>query len=191
MAKKRPKPDPDDEGESGAGFPADRLGTLMSRYQVTLAGVLIFSGVVALVGLGLVGFALTRERTSIVFLLIGTVVLLLAFALVGVNVFNVGRRLEVRKRGIRFVEAGIETEMYWQDIADIRVNRTDDTDLGVVTVRKRGSHYAAPSGPLTRTEWEVTIRAHDGRTIYLRPTFLRIVPDVRKLVSQLRMRAGI
>jgi hypothetical protein len=163
----------------------------MSRYHVSLTGVLIVSGAVACVGLGLVGYALSRQPMSITFLVIGTLVLLFAVALLGTNVFNVGRRLEVRKRGIRFVEAGVEIEMLWQDMAGVEVDRTDETDLGEVTLRRRGVHYAAATGPLTRNEWVVTIHAHDGRRIRLGPTFLRIVPDVGKLVSQLRMRAGV
>jgi hypothetical protein len=191
MPKKRHKPPPNEDPDDTAGSAADPLGELMSRYHVSLVGVLIVSGAVAFVGLGLIGCAMIWQSLSMIFLLIGTAVLLVAVALLGMNVFNVGRRVEVRKRGIRFVEAGVETEMFWEDIVDIQVNRTDDTALSVVSVRKRGSHYATPSGPLTSTEWDVAITVQDGRTIHLRPAFLKLVPDVRKLVSQMKMRAGL
>jgi hypothetical protein len=191
MARKhrRPRPEEGDNDTDRAG--ADPLGELMNQYHVSLAGVLIVSGAVALVGLVLIGLSLLWQSWSLIFLVIGTCVLLLAVALLGMNVFNVGRRLEVRTKGIRFSEAGVVTEMFWEDIVEIEVNRTDDTNLGVATVRRRGSHYATPSGPLTNTEWDVTVSADDGRTIRLRPAFLRIVPDVSKLISNLRMRAGL
>jgi hypothetical protein len=111
--------------------------------------------------------------------------------LLGINVFNVGRCLELRKLGVRFVESGIVTELLWHEIVDIAVNRTDDTYLGVVTVRKRSSDASSPSGLLTKSEWDVTIQGQDGRTIHLRPMFLRMVPDPKKLISQLRLRAGL
>jgi hypothetical protein len=191
VASKRRNRTRDDAMRDEAGSRPDRLGDLMSRYQVSLVGVLIMSSAVACVGLGLGGYALSRQPMSIAFLVIGAFVLLFAVALLGTNLFNVGRRLEVRKRGIRFVEAGVEIDMLWQDMAGVEVDRTDETDLGEVTVRRRGVHYAAATGPLTRSEWVVTIHSHDGRRIRLGPTFLRIVPDVGKLVSQLRMRAGV
>jgi hypothetical protein len=116
---------------------------------------------------------------------------LLAVALLGMNIFNLGRRLELRKRGVRFVESGIVTDFFWDEIANVEVNRTDDTYLGVATVRRHSGDASSLSGPLTKTEWDVTIRGRDGRTIRLRPMFLRTVPDPRKLISQLRLRAGL
>jgi hypothetical protein len=189
MAKKHHQPGPHDQREDSA----DPLGGLMKTYTMSLVGLLVVSGAVALVGLGLVGcgLVLAQQLTSVILLLIGTCALLAAVALLGVNVFNVGRRLEMRKKGLRYVEAGIVTEIRWEDVVDIQVNRTDDTNLGVATVRKRGGHYAAPSGPLTRTEWDVTIRARDGRSMHLGPRFLKLVPDVGKLISQMRIRSGV
>ena len=109
--------------------------------------------------------SLTREPYSLAWLLAGAFVLLMVVALLGTNVFNVGRRLELREHGVRFVEAGVETALAWDEIADVEVNRTDDTYLGVASVRRRSSNASRPSGPLTKTEWDVTIHAHDGRTI--------------------------
>jgi len=68
------------------------------------------------------------------FLLVGAGALLLALALLGMNAFNIGRRLELRKLGVRFVQSGIITEIFWGDVVDVVVNRTDDTNLGVATV---------------------------------------------------------
>jgi hypothetical protein len=169
----------------------DPLGKLLQQYQVNLAGVLVVSGVILFLGLGLLVYALTRQPYSLTFLLVGTGVLLFALVLLAMNVFNVGRRLELRKSGVRFVQAGISTEVFWDEIVDIVVNRTDDTNFGVATVRRRSSDAASPSGLLTKTEWDITIHAQDGRTIRLPPMFLRTVPDPKRLISQLRLRAGL
>src|SRR5438128_10656663 len=104
MAKKRRKRHADAEVDDRDGQTFDPLGALITRYQVSLAGMLIVAGVVALAGLGLVAFALTRERISLLLLLIGAGVVLLAGGLVATNLFNIGRRLELRKKGIRFVD---------------------------------------------------------------------------------------
>src|SRR6476619_7533254 len=99
MSKKRRNKD--DEKITDAD--RDPLGKLMQRYYVSLLGILLVSGVVALVGIVLVIVSQFRDQYSLVFLLVGTGVLLLSLVLLGMNVFNVGRRLELRKRGIRYV----------------------------------------------------------------------------------------
>jgi hypothetical protein len=169
----------------------DALGSVLQTYQVTLGGVLLVAGVVAFVGVGLTIYGLTGGPYALIFLIAGAAVLLFAVVLLGINIFNVGRRLELRKRGVRFVEAGITTEFFWDEIVDVEVNRTDNTNLGVATVRKRSADAVSPSGLLTNTEWDVTIHGRDGRTIRLRPAFLRTVADPKKLISQLRLRAGL
>src|SRR5262249_32391417 len=54
MAKVR-RPAPDEDG------PGDPLGKLLEDYRVSLAGVLIVSGVVAVIGLGVIAYAVTRQ----------------------------------------------------------------------------------------------------------------------------------
>ena len=195
MGKQRryrsPGEDDRDERDRPIGSADDRLCKLLQQYQVSLGGVLLISGVTAVIGVGTIVYSLTRRPYWLVFLLVGTVALLLSVALLGINVFNIGRRLELRKRGVRFVESGIITEFSWDEITEVEVNRTDDTYLGVARVRRRSADASSPSGLLTSTEWDVTIRGQDGRTIRLRPMFLRNVADPRKLISQLRMRAGL
>src|SRR5437660_5110167 len=142
MGNKRRKRSVEDVEGGDSAF--DPLGDLIHRYQVSLAGVLIVAGVAALVGLGLVAFALTRERISLLLLLIGAGIVLLAGALVAANLFNLGRRLELRKKGIRFIDPMFDLEFFWEDIADVQVNRQDETDYGVATVRRKGAHYIAP-----------------------------------------------
>jgi hypothetical protein len=169
----------------------DPLGKLVARYPPSIAGVLLVAGVVALVGLGLIGLALLRESTSLVLLAVGGFILLVALLFAGANLLNVGRRLELRKRGVRFIESGEETEIAWEDVADIAVHRTDDTYLGVVSVTKTSSNHLASSGPLTQTAWDVTIHAHDGSKIHLRPAFLKVVPDIKKLITEMRLASGL
>jgi hypothetical protein len=195
MGKKRHHQNPDeddsDEASKSSGSADDPLGKLLQQYQVSLAGVLLISGVIALTGIGVLAYALTRQPYSLTFLLVGAAALVLAVAWLGMNAFNIGRRLELRKRGVRFTELGVVTELFWDEIARVEVNRTDDTNLGVATVRRRSRDASSPSGLLTNTEWHVTLHGHDGRTIHLRPMFLRTVPDPKKLISQLRLRAGL
>jgi hypothetical protein len=173
-----------------ASGPADPLGRLIAQYPPRFAGVLLVSGVVAIIGAGLVGFSLLRESTSIILLAIGGFILLVAIVFVGMNLINLGRRLELRKRGLRFTEGGEETDILWQDVADVTVRRTDNTNLGAVRVWQTSANYLAPSGPLTRTSWDITIQSHDGAEIHLGPTFLKIVPNVPKLISQMRLAGG-
>src|SRR5689334_18603594 len=149
MGKRRHDRGPDSDSAD------DPLGKLLQQHQVSLAGVLVLSGLIGLVGLGLLAYALTRQPYSLTFLLVGTAVLLLAVTFLGINAFSVGRRLELRKRGVRLVEFGVPTEFLWDEIADIEVNRTDDTNLGVASVRRRSSDAVSPSGLLTNTEWDV------------------------------------
>jgi len=169
----------------------DPLGKLLQQYRVSLAGVLLVAGAIAAVGLGALAFALSWKPPSLTFLLAGTLALLMALALAGINVFNVGRRLELRKHGVRFAESGLETEFAWDEIADIEVSRLDSTSLGVVGVWKRSADASSPSGLLTNTEFTVIIHNHGGRKIRLSSMFLRAVSDPKKLISQLRLRAGL
>jgi len=169
----------------------DPLGEVIKKHEVTWAAVLVVSGSVAMLGLGSVVYGLLGKIWSLGFLLVGGAVILGAVALAVMNVFNVGRRLELRRRGIRYADAGVETEMLWNEIVDVEVNRTDDTDMGLVSVETRSSDGISPSGPLTKTEWVVTIHAADGRSIQLGRMFMRMVPDPKELISNLRMRSGV
>ncbi|MDB5387350.1 MAG: hypothetical protein JWM11_2996 [Planctomycetaceae bacterium] len=180
----------DDELEQLLNSAEDPLGKLLQVYQVNLLGLLLIAGVILLIGLGLLAYATTLQKNSLIFLLIGSAVSLISLVLVGMNVLNFGRRLELRKLGVRFVEFGSSTELTWDQIADVEVNRTDRTNLGVATATRRSSDASSPSGLLTNSEWHVAILGHDGQSIHLRPMFLRTVADPKKLISSLRLRAG-
>jgi hypothetical protein len=169
----------------------DPLGETIKKYEVTWAGILVVCGSLAVLGLGSVLYGLFGSIWSLGFLLVGAAVILCAIVLAVMNVFNVGRSLELRRHGLRFVDAGIETEFLWSEVVEIEVNRTDDTNMGLVSVEKRSADAVSPSGPLTKTEWQVTIHAGDGRSINLNRAFMRMVPDPKELISNLKMRSGV
>ena len=184
MPKKK-RPAPTDNGAD------DPLGKLLSDYHVSLAGVLVVSGVIAPLGLGGLGYGRTRKPVSLIAAGLGGRALVMAVALLVMNVFNVGRRLEVRKRGLRYTEAGVETEFRWDEVAAVDVDRTDSTNSGVASARRRSSDAVGPSGPLTSTDWDVTIRGTDGRSVHLPPVFWKMVGDPKGVIAQIRMRAGV
>ena len=124
-------------------------------------------------------------------MIIGGFIGLLAFALLAINLFNVGRSLELRKRGIRFQERGEIREMLWSEIAHVEVDRLDATNVGVATKYSRSNDAAASSGPLTKTEFNVTIHSDSGETIFLSSIFFRMVNDPKKLISNLKLRSGL
>lgn len=182
--KKRPKPD--EVRTSG-----DPLGKLVKEYGVNLAEVLVVAVIGGLIGGGLIWYALSREPDSLIWLLVGSAVMIATVVLLALSLLNLGRRLELRKHGVRWTEFGSITELAWGDIVDIEIQREEETNLGIASVHKRSSDGISSSGPLTKTEWDITIRGHDGRLIRLRPLFLRTVDDPKKLISQLRLGAGL
>lgn len=189
--RRRPRTSDHDKRPGAADSVGEPLGKLIHVYGGNLASVLVVCGVLILIGLAVVGYALLHRPLSLIILSIGAGVVLVAVVQLGTNIINVGRRLELRKRGVRFVESGVTTDIFWNDVADISVDRADRTYVGVATVHTRSDDSASPSGPLTNTDWTLTIQSQDGQMIRLRPVFLKTVRDVRKLISQLRLGAGL
>ena len=183
-SKKRAKPE---EATTGG----DPLGKLVKQYGVNLSETIGAVGFLAVIGGGILIYALGQDPAPVLWLIIGGGVLFMGVALLAYNALNIGRRLEVRKRGVRFTDRASVTEFEWDDVVEIDIDRRDDTNLGIVGVEKRSSDAVSSSGPLTKTEWDVTIHSRDGRTIRLSPMFFRIVPDPKKLISQLRLGAGL
>jgi hypothetical protein len=71
---RRSSVDDSDERKRPIDSADDPLGPLLGQHRVSLAGVLLVSGVILLVGLGLVVYALTRQPYSLTFLLVGTAI---------------------------------------------------------------------------------------------------------------------
>lgn len=194
MAKSRRVPSSGREGpadDRSPGATGDPLGRLIELYRTNLTGAVVSAAVVGLIGLGVLGYALSRQPRPLTALLVGAFTLLFALWWLVIHLLNAGRRLELRKRGIRFVDGGRETELAWDDVVAVDVDRHDNTNLGVGALHTRGSNATRPSGPFTKTDWNVIIRGAHGETIRLRPSFLRIVRDPRKLIAHLRLRAGL
>lgn len=169
----------------------DPLGKVIQQYQINLGGLLLGLGILAMIGLGLMIYGTIRTSYRLPFLLGGGLILLATVVVLVTSLMNLGRRLELRKRGVRYIEYGNSTEFLWDEITDVEVNRIDETYLGVASVRRHSQDGYSPSGPLTKTELRVTLHSQDGRTINLRPIFLKTVSDTKKLISQLRLRSGI
>jgi hypothetical protein len=154
-------------------------------------GAVLGFGIVAAVGSGFLAYGLTREPYSKICVGIGAVILVPAAIGFMTNIANAGRRLELRKHGLRYVAQGSTTEFHWDDIVDVEVIRKENTNYGVVGVYKESSDEVSPSGLLTNTDFDVRIHARDGETIRLRPVFLKLVPDPKKLIQQIRMGADM
>jgi hypothetical protein len=169
----------------------DPLGKLQNRYEIQLGQILGFCGGIAVLGLISLFYGLLQDPKSLLFLAVGGVVLLLAVALLAINLPNLGRRLEIRRSGIRYTAASESVEMFWDEITVVDVDRTDDTYLGLASVHETSSDAIRPSGPLTKTEFNVMICTADGRSIRLSKRFLQMVPRRQELVREIQVRAGL
>src|SRR5271166_4005 len=99
MGKKRPARRHDEDHGNESSEPIERvddhLGKVIQQFRVSLAGVLIVSGAIAFLGLGMILYSLTGLHYWLMFLIGGTLLLLFSVATLGINIFNVGRRLEL------------------------------------------------------------------------------------------------
>jgi hypothetical protein len=193
MPRPRPDRDADESSDENAGprRRRDPLGKLQNRYEIRLGQILGFCGGIAVLGLMAAIYGLLQAPRSLLFLAMGGVVLLAAVALLAVNLPNLGRRLDIRRRGIRYTEAGKSVAMFWDEITLVDVDRSDDTYLGLVSVHETSSDTIRPAGPLTKTEFNVLICTSDGRAIRLRKRFLQMVPKRQDLIREIQVRAGL
>ena len=169
----------------------DPLGKLIKHYEATMARLVGEAIMIALFGIGVLAFTIAMGALHKGLLLAGVAILIAAVLRLFVGRSNVGRRLELRKRGLRFIELGVPLEVRWDEIVDVDVARTDSTDYGLVGVHKTSADGITPSGPLTSTEFGLTIRTHDDRRIHLPPEFMKVVDKPTELISNLRLRAGM
>jgi hypothetical protein len=171
--------------------PPDPLGKVIEQHGITWAAVIAVTLVLCAVGAGILAYGGTRNPRSTLWLVVGGIVCGLGVCMFLLNARNTGRRLELRKKGVRYVDGGNITEIFWSDIVDVEVERLDATNMGLATKFKNSNDAVSPSSLLTKTEWTVTIHADNGRKIPLKPAFFRIVPDPRALISNLKLRAGL
>lgn len=199
-ARKRPRRGPANSSsedrdaiqrDSEAESERDPLGKVIVAHRVTLARVLFIFVLGAAVGGGVLAYASTREIYAKVFLGIGGAILYFAVVASLKNLVLLGRRLELRKYGLRYVAHGSKTDFRWDDIVDLEIIRKDKSYYGRVRVDRVTSDEHSPSGLLTTSTFDVTIHARDGDSIRLTPTFMKAVPNPKKLIQRIRMGADV
>jgi hypothetical protein len=164
----------------------DPLGKLIKSYRPNAAVGVMVAILMALAGTGVLLYCQFHRPYPFKIMLAGAVLLVACPVMVVVSLFNCRRSLEVRRHGIRLLDGLNVTELAWDEIAEVEVNRTDVTSLGVATIWSRHSDLRKPGLLTARTEWEVLLHTRDGRTIRLSRTFLQYVPDVGSMVTLLR-----
>jgi hypothetical protein len=169
----------------------DPLGKVIKVYRPNTAAGVMTAILMCVAGGGVLLYCQFHRPYPYKIMLAGVVLLVAGPVMAGVSLFNSRQSLEIRRHGVRLVEGLNVTDVAWDELADVQVNRTDVTGLGVATVRRRRSDLQTPGLLTARTEWEVILHTHDGRTIRLGRTFLQYVRDVRSMVIQLRKFAGL
>ena len=169
----------------------DPLGKVIKVYRPNTAVGVMMAIFLCVAGGGVLLYCQFHRPYPYKIMLAGVVLLVAGPVMAGVSLFNSRRSLEIRRHGLRLVEGQNATDLAWDEVAEVEVNRTDVTGVGVATVWTRRSDLQRPGLLTSRTEWEVILHTHDGRTIRLGRTFLQYVPDVRSMVIQLRKFAGL
>jgi hypothetical protein len=124
----------------------DRLGKLFGRYNPWSYGVKTILGAVVLAALG--GWmaanarAIARkiaddEKSYMLYLVIGVVLLVIGGLLALVGLFRMGQSFEIHRKGLRFRTWFGKREMAWRDIDEIFVNKV----TYVSASRGRRSYY--------------------------------------------------
>jgi hypothetical protein len=173
------------------GSSADPLGKLLKEYRPNAAGLRGVAILAFLGGVGVLVYCQFQTPYPFKLMLLGIFLLAMAPVLLIISGFHFGDSLQVRRYGMRLLERDIKTDVPWEEIADVEVNRTDVTNLGVATVWSKRSDLKRPGLLTARTEWEILIHRHDGRVVRLSRAFLQYVPDVRSLVILLRKNVGL
>lgn len=170
--------------------PRDPLGKLIKVYRPNTAVGVAVAILMGLAGGSVLLYCQFHHPYPYRIMLAGVVLILASPVMLIVSMFNSRRSLEIRRHGVRLVEGGQVTELAWDEIVQVDVERTDVTSLGVATISTRRSDLKRTSLLPARTEWEVRIQTRDGRMIRLSRMFLQYVPDVKSMVILLRKYAG-
>jgi hypothetical protein len=168
----------------------DPLGKVIKIYRPNTAAGVLVAILICLAGGGVLLYCQFHRPYPYKVMLAGVVLLAAGPVMAVVSLFNSRRSLEVRRHGVRLVDGQKATELAWDELAEVEVNRTDVTGLGIATIRTQRSDLKKPGLLTARTEWEVILHTHDGRRIRLGRTFLQYVPDVQSMVILLRKFAG-
>jgi hypothetical protein len=168
----------------------DSLGKVIKLYRPNTAASVMVAILMCVAGGGVLLYCQFHHPYPFKIMLAGVALLVAGPVMAAVSLFNSRRSLEVRRHGLRLVEGQQVTELAWDELADVEVNRTEVTSLGVATIWTRRSDLQKPGLLTARTEWEVLLHTRDGRTIRLSRTFLQYMPDVGSMVILLRKFAG-
>lgn len=184
-----------DHDRHGAAGDDDPLGDLILEHKTDPASVIVASIFTVILGIGMLATLFLLESPPVELFLVllvggGLIVLVGAGRLVLLGLSK-NQRLEFRKRGLRILDGQLQFDLFWDEIRDIEVDRTDRTFVGIDTVTTHSSDAVMPSGPTTSTEWDVHIHTEDGRRIQLNPDFLSMVRDPKQLISNLKLRSGV
>jgi hypothetical protein len=174
MAEKRAKERDRDASSDPLGKPLARYSTNgRSVMLVVVAVVLGLSGAATLGGAEALAWRLADSTDGTPYVIVGWALMLAGAGTVAWGVYYYGRSFEVRRKGVRFSRRGSVTELRWDQIEHIEVQRT------IILYRGR---------PTGRYRWEIFICGWD--TIHLTPSFLQLVRSVTELVSILKVQSG-
>ena len=163
-----------DTGHDPLGKPLATYTTGRSAVLVIVLAVILGLGGGAVLGAAdQISTAVVGSRDEGLYAVAGWVLMLGGAGTMAWGVLLLGRRLEVRRKGVRYVRRRRVQELRWDEIADIRVRK--------ITIYYRGAKQGV--------RWEVDFDA-GARSIYLDSTFLRHIPRVTELVQLLETASG-
>lgn len=170
----KPKPrkmDKEKEREEDEQDPSlDPLGKPIAEFSSTKQSVSLMIGAVVVVGLGI--FLILKDTKDEMHLFFGGLAILVALVMAGWGFTQAGKKLEVRRKGIRYTKGRTKIQMRWKDISDIQIVKT----------------YVGSQGS-TNIEWDITINGK--KTIHLPNRFLSLVPDKGSLIHLMKINSGI
>ncbi len=166
--------------ESAPDSGCDRLGKSLATYSSHRSGILTLIGAViaALTGAFVLGDAgrlahkLAESDEDTLFRVAGWALMIVGSLAAGAGVLQLGRRFEVRRKGVRFARRSVVQELRWDEIDDIQVRKTITWVKGQRII-----------------SWEIELIG-DSDTIYLNEFFLRQISSVTELVSLLKNVSG-
>ncbi len=172
----------------------DPLGPVLKTYRPQLGSAVFAIAITVALGGGLLGYAISIGKATLVSLLVGGFGLVLCLVggyLLFVNLANLGRRLDLHKRGIRFSQFGFRKQMRWKEIVNIDVERREVEAFGIMRSVTTSDDEYSPEAATSNTSWEIAIESARGQTIVLGEIFMRIVPDPPQLIANLRKGAKL
>jgi hypothetical protein len=162
------------DAEDPLGKPLARYGTNSKAFMLMVtAAVLGLSGGVVVVNADWFALRFAESQESTAYRFVGWILLVLGMLTMAWGVWGYGRYFELRRKGVRFTRRQGTTELRWNEVESILVNKTVTVVRGARTVN-----------------WEISIYGGE-ESIYLSPGFLRLVPSVSELLTLLKAVSGV